>query len=73
MSLSNSAKLIKHAAANSYAVAMINTNGATYDIVRAITEVAEEERAPVILGGYQDNLEYRGCDIFPGRILQRGC
>lgn len=60
MPLSDSARLVKHAAKNNYAVAMINTNGATYDIVRAITEVAEEEKAPVILGGYQDNLNYRG-------------
>jgi ketose-bisphosphate aldolase len=38
----------------------VNTNGGTYDITRAIVEAAEEERAPVILGAYENNLKYRG-------------
>jgi ketose-bisphosphate aldolase len=41
-------------------VVQINTNGGTYDITRAIIEVAEELRAPVILGAYENNLKYRG-------------
>ena len=60
MSLSDTTKLIRHAAENGYAVAMVNTNGADYDILRALTEVAEEEKAPIIFGAYEANLEYRG-------------
>ena len=60
MSLVNAAVLVKHAAAHRYAVVQINTNGGTYDITRAIIEVAEEEKAPVILGAYESNLKYRG-------------
>ena len=60
MSLVNAAMLVRHAAAHRYAVVQINTNGGTYDITRAIIEMAEEENAPVILGAYENNLKYRG-------------
>lgn len=60
MSLVNAAVLVRDAARHRYAVVQINTNGGTYDITRAIIEVAEEENAPVILGAYENNLKYRG-------------
>lgn len=60
MSLVNAAVLVRHASAHRYCVVQINTNGGTYDITRAIIEVAEEENAPVILGAYENNLKYRG-------------
>jgi ketose-bisphosphate aldolase len=62
MPLVSATPLIEHAHRNKYAVVQINTNGGTYDITRAIIEVAEEERAPVILGAYEKNLAYRGYD-----------
>lgn len=52
--------LVRHAARHKYAVVQINTNGATYDMTRAIVETAEELNAPVILGAYEANLKYRG-------------
>ena len=60
MPLKDGKTLVKHAAENKYAVAMINTNGADYEIIRAIAEVAEEERSPVMFGAYAANLAYRG-------------
>lgn len=41
-------------------MAQLNTNGATYGLTRAIVETAEEEKAPVILGAYAANADYRG-------------
>jgi ketose-bisphosphate aldolase len=52
--------LVRDAQRNRYAVVQINTNGGTYDITRAIIETAEELKAPVILGAYENNLSYRG-------------
>src|SRR5215211_7950290 len=60
MPLVDAGQLVRHAHRNRYAVVQINTNGGTYDITRAIIEAAEEERAPVILGAYEANLQYRG-------------
>lgn len=60
MPLIDAATLVRHASKHRYAVVQINTNGGTYDITRAIVEVAEEEKAPVILGAYESNLKYRG-------------
>src|SRR5690349_9503782 len=60
MPLTDSASLIRAAHAGGYCVVQVNTNGGTYDITRAIIEAAEEERAPVILGAYEANLQYRG-------------
>ena len=62
MPLVNAATLVRHASRHKYAVVQINTNGGTYDITRAIAEVAEEENAPVILGAYENNLKYRGVE-----------
>jgi ketose-bisphosphate aldolase len=60
MPLVSCAELVKHACKNRYAVAQVNTNGATYGLVRAIAEVAQEERAPIILGDYEKNMAYCG-------------
>lgn len=60
MPLIDAATLVRNAFKNRYCVVQINTNGGTYDITRAIIETAEEERAPVILGAYETNLQYRG-------------
>ena len=63
MALVNAGILVRHAAENNYAVACINTNGGTYDLVRAIAEVAQEENAPAIMGAYEANLAYRGFEF----------
>src|SRR5687768_6175791 len=60
MPLVDAATLVRHAHRHRYCVVQINTNGGTYDITRAIVEVAQEENAPVILGAYEANLQYRG-------------
>src|SRR6476620_7682376 len=60
MPLVNCSTLIRLAHRDRYAVVQVNTNGGTYDITRAIIESAEEERAPIILGAYETNLQYRG-------------
>src|SRR5438477_490540 len=41
MSLVDAASLVREAHRNDYAVVQINTNGGTYDLTRAIFEVAE--------------------------------
>ncbi|HEX8520944.1 MAG TPA: class II fructose-bisphosphate aldolase [Tepidisphaeraceae bacterium] len=60
MPLIDAGTLVRHARREGYAVVQVNTNGGTYDITRAIIEVAEEENSPVILGAYEANLSYRG-------------
>lgn len=60
MPLIDAGTLTRHAYKNRYCVVQINTNGGTYDLTRAIVEVAQEEQAPVILGAYENNLKYRG-------------
>lgn len=60
MPLVNSATLVRDAYKHKYCVVQINTNGGTYDMTRAIVEVAEELQCPVILGAYEANLKYRG-------------
>lgn len=60
MSLTRCAALVQRAQDEGWAVAQINTNGATYGLTRAIVETAEEEQAPVILGAYAANALYRG-------------
>ena len=62
MPLIDAATLVRHAHRNRYCVVQINTNGGTYDITRAIVEVAEQLNSPVILGAYEANLGYRGYD-----------
>jgi ketose-bisphosphate aldolase len=60
MPLTDSASLVRAAHRNHYCVVQINTNGATYDITRAIIESAEEEHSPVIIGEYEKNLAHCG-------------
>jgi ketose-bisphosphate aldolase len=62
MPLIDAATLVRAAHRSRYCVVQVNTNGGTYDITRAIVEAAEELRAPVILGAYEANLQYRGYD-----------
>src|SRR5512133_2194104 len=69
MPLSSCAALVRHARQNGYAVAQINTNGGMYDLVRAVAEVAQEERAPVIIGEYEKNLAYRGYE-YTGLLMR---
>lgn len=64
MSIVDSRSLASDAGKGNYAVAAINTQGGNYDILRAIVEVAEEERSPVILAAYEGNLEYYGFEWF---------
>lgn len=60
MPLIDAATLVRHAHKHKYCVVQINTNGATYDMTRAIVECAEELQAPVIIGEYEANIKYRG-------------
>ena len=60
MPLIDTATLVRDAHAHGYGIAQINTNGASYELTRAIVEVADETRSPVILGAYEKNLEFRG-------------
>lgn len=75
MKLCNSKILSNNARKQGYAVPALNTNGTTYDITRAIIEACEEMRSPLIIQCYEDNLEYRGYDIFPYmvRFLAEDC
>ncbi len=75
MSISDSASVVTRALSGRYAVAAINTQGGNYDIVRAIVETAEEERAPVIIAAYEGNLAYTGYDWFAefGRWIGARC
>ena len=47
-----------------YAVPAINTQGGTYDIIRAICMAAEELQSPVILAHYVNTGSYSGHDWF---------
>jgi ketose-bisphosphate aldolase len=60
MPLVPAAPLVQHAHKHKYCVVQINTNGATYDMTRAIVESAEELQCPVIIGEYEANIQYRG-------------
>ena len=62
MSLTTSASLVQKAREGHYAVPAVNTSGGDYDIVRAVTEVAEAERSPMILMAYAGNAAYQGLD-----------
>jgi len=60
MPLVDSASIVNAAHKSGNAIVQLNTNGGTYDLIRAVVETAEEEQAPVILGAYEANLAYRG-------------
>lgn len=67
MKFVNTKEMLKAAQAGGYAVPALNANGATYDLVRAALEAAQEMNSPLILQAYEPNLEYRGfkhfCDL----------
>jgi ketose-bisphosphate aldolase len=65
MNIVPSAEIVTDAARNGYAIAAINCQGGNYDIVRAVLETADEERAPVILMAYEKNTEYYGLGWLP--------
>ena len=69
MALVTTASIVQAAHEKGYAVPQINTNGACYDIVRCICEVAQELSAPVILGVYENNLDYRGFE-YAGMVMR---
>ena len=62
MTLVNATSIVQPAFEQGYAVPSINTNGACDEILRAVCEVASEQRAPMILGCYEANAGYRGLD-----------
>jgi len=69
MSLTPSAPLVQKAREGCYAVPCVNTSGGDYDLVRAVVEVAEEERSPIILAAYAGNTEYQGIE-YAGRVMR---
>lgn len=56
--------MLKKAYKEHYAVPAINTQGGTYDIIRAICMAAEELKSPVILAHYVNTGAYSGNDWF---------
>ncbi len=62
--LVTTAQMLQDAYKKHYAVAAINTQGGTYDIIRAICIAAEELKAPVILAHYLSTGAYSGHDWF---------
>ncbi|MAE64475.1 MAG: fructose-bisphosphate aldolase [Phycisphaeraceae bacterium] len=62
MPIVNAADIVTTAHEEGYAVVQVNTNGGNDDLTRAIVEVADEMRSPVILGAYEANLAYRGVE-----------
>lgn len=62
--LTTSKEMMRQAYAGGYAVPAVNTQGGTYDIIRAICMAAEEERSPVILAHYVSTGAYSGHDWF---------
>jgi len=56
----NPKDMVLKARKGGYAVPAFNSNGGSYDIIRAAIEAAEELGSPLILQTYQDNLAYRG-------------
>ncbi len=69
MKLYNAKHICDQAAAKSFGVPALNTNGGTYDITRAIIEAAEELQSPLIIQCYEPNLEYRGYD-YAGLLIK---
>lgn len=56
--------MLKKAYKGRYAVPAFNTQGGTYDIIRAVCMAAEEMRSPVILAHYASTGAYSGHDWF---------
>ena len=57
-------EMLKKALTGHYAVPAINTQGGTYDIIRAICLAAERKRSPVILAHYLSTGAYSGHQWF---------
>ena len=57
-------QMLQNAYEGHYAVAAINTQGGTYDIIRAVCMAAQELRSPVILAHYLSTGAYSGDDWF---------
>lgn len=62
--LVTSKEMLEKAYREKYAVVAINTQGGTFDIIRAICMAAEEMKAPVILAHYLSTGQYSGDDWF---------
>jgi len=57
-------EMMKKAFAGRYAIPAINTQGGTYDIIRAVCMAAEEMHSPIILAHYMETGVYSGDDWF---------
>lgn len=66
MPLVTSKEMLKDAQKNQYAVGAFNANN--MEIVQAIIETAEEERAPVIVQASQGAIKYAGLDMIVGMV-----
>ncbi len=62
--LTTTKEMLKRAREERYAVAAVNTQGGTYDIIRAVCMAAQELRSPVILAHYLSTGAYSGHDWF---------
>lgn len=62
--LVTSKEMLEKAYKHKYAVAAINTQGGTYDIIRAICMAAQETQSPIILAHYLSTGSYSGHDWF---------
>lgn len=62
--LTTTREMMQKAYQERYAIPAINTQGGTYDIIRAICMAAEELNSPVILAHYVNTGNYSGHDWF---------
>jgi ketose-bisphosphate aldolase len=62
--LTTTEQMLKKAYAGHYAIPAINTQGGTYDMIRAICMAAEELRSPIILAHYTSTGVYSGHEWF---------
>ena len=62
--LTTTKEMLRRAQEDGYAVAAVNTQGGTYDIIRAVCMAAQELRSPVILAHYLSTGAYSGHDRF---------
>ena len=66
MPLVNSKEILQDALKNQYAIGAFNANN--MEIVQAIIEAAEEERAPVIVQASQGAIKYAGLDMIVAMV-----
>jgi len=64
MALATSGELALDAQKHGYCVPAINTQGGSYDIIRAVCEAAEEANSPIMLAQYAANVHYYGMEWF---------